>query len=56
MKEKILLTGASGFVGSHILKKLLELGEDVVIILRETSSLARIQNLNGFSVFKVNNK
>ena len=55
MKEKILLTGATGFVGSHILKRLLELGEDVVIILRETSSLERIKNLNGFSVFKVNN-
>ena len=56
MKEKILLTGATGFVGSHILKRLLELGEDVVIILRETSSLERIKNLNGFSVFKVNNQ
>jgi nucleoside-diphosphate-sugar epimerase len=54
MKEKILLTGATGFIGSHILKRLIELGEDVVIILRETSNLERIQNLNGFSVFKVN--
>jgi len=50
------LTGATGFVGSHILKRLIELGEDVVIIIRETSSLERIQNLNGFSVFKVNNQ
>jgi nucleoside-diphosphate-sugar epimerase len=56
MKEKILLTGATGFVGSHILKRLIELGEDVVIILRETSSLQRIQNLNGFSIFKLNNQ
>lgn len=56
MKKKILLTGATGFVGSHILKRLIELGEDVIILVRESSSLERIQNLNGFSIFKINNQ
>tara|TARA_B100001057_G_C22741228_1_gene907839 strand:+ start:445 stop:1320 length:876 start_codon:yes stop_codon:yes gene_type:complete len=53
--EKILLTGATGFLGSHILKKLLQVGKDVVVIIRKESSLDRINNLKGFSVFVINN-
>jgi dihydroflavonol-4-reductase len=34
---KVLLTGASGFVGSHILDRLLERGISTVIVLRPTS-------------------
>jgi nucleoside-diphosphate-sugar epimerase len=34
---KVLLTGASGFVGSHILDRLLERGISTVIVLRQTS-------------------
>jgi nucleoside-diphosphate-sugar epimerase len=53
LKNKILLTGANGFLGSHILKKLLKNKNDVVIIVRETSDLSRIKNLTGFSTFKI---
>ena len=34
---KVLLTGANGFVGSHILDELIEGGFDVAILLRRTS-------------------
>ena len=51
MKAKILLTGATGFLGSHILKRLLESGEDVVILIRESSNRGRIKDLKGFSIF-----
>lgn len=54
MKEKILLTGATGFLGSHILKRLIEIGENVVILVREKSNKERINNLQGFSIFKIN--
>lgn len=40
---KILLTGANGFIGSHLLKKLLLLGHELFIVTRPSSNLSRIQ-------------
>lgn len=54
MREKILLTGATGFLGSHMLKRLIKVGEDVVILIRENSNTERIKDLRGFSVFVMN--
>ena len=54
MREKILLTGATGFLGSHILKRLIKVGEDVVILIREKSNTERIKDLKGFSTFIMN--
>ncbi len=39
----ILLTGATGFVGSHLLRALLEKGYNVVIVKRSFSNCARIE-------------
>jgi nucleoside-diphosphate-sugar epimerase len=44
-KYRILLTGASGFLGSHLLESLLNKGYKVVILKRTTSSLWRIEHL-----------
>ncbi len=41
---KILVTGGAGFIGSHIVDKYVELGNDVVVI--DNLSTGRIQNLN----------
>lgn len=39
LKDKsVLVTGADGFVGSHITEKLLEFGADVHVLIRPTSS------------------
>ncbi|RTY83457.1 NAD-dependent epimerase/dehydratase family protein [Flavobacterium sp. LS1P28] len=54
MQNKILLTGATGFLGSHLLKRLIEAGADVLILVRETSNKERIKNLEGFSIFTIN--
>jgi nucleoside-diphosphate-sugar epimerase len=54
MIQTILLTGATGFLGSHILKRLMAEGKDVVILIRETSNLRNIKNLKGFSTFILN--
>lgn len=43
MKKKILLTGATGFLGSNLLHKFLSEDFDVVIIARKTSNFSRIQ-------------
>lgn len=56
MKKKVLLTGATGFVGSHILKRLIQLEYDIVILIRELSNQERIKTLNGFSIFVINNQ
>lgn len=40
---KILLTGATGFLGSKILRRLIERKEQVVILKRSTSKLERIR-------------
>jgi nucleoside-diphosphate-sugar epimerase len=40
---KVLLTGANGFVGSHILDQLLDRGVPTVALLRHTASLRWIQ-------------
>ncbi|MFH7321196.1 NAD-dependent epimerase/dehydratase family protein [Desulfurivibrio sp. D14AmB] len=45
MAETILLTGATGFLGSHLLAALLEHGYKVVILKRSTSALRRIEHL-----------
>lgn len=42
---KTLLTGANGFVGSHILRKLLAQGVDTSILIRETSDTSLIDDI-----------
>ena len=41
---KVLLTGASGFVGSHVLPALLDAGHHVVALCRSEKSGAKVQS------------
>ncbi|WP_457565877.1 NAD-dependent epimerase/dehydratase family protein [Caldithrix abyssi] len=43
---KIFLTGATGFVGSHLAEKLLQQGHELRVLLRTTSNLRWIADLN----------
>lgn len=45
MAKTVLLTGATGFLGSHLLEALLGHGYKVVILKRSTSALRRIEHL-----------
>lgn len=47
MKKRILITGASGFVGSNMTRYFVENGYDVHILTRETSNLWRIKDIYG---------
>ena len=42
---RILLTGGTGFLGSRILKRILELGHDVILLKRSTSNTYGIKDL-----------
>lgn len=45
MKEKILVTGATGFVGSNLVRRLLKENYEVHILTRENSNLWRIKEV-----------
>jgi len=43
--KKILITGATGFLGSHLLPTLIDKGYDIIILKRSFSNICRIQNV-----------
>ena len=46
MKDKsIVVTGATGFIGSHLINKLMEDGEDLLILVRKESDLSRLKDM-----------
>ena len=45
MKSTILLTGATGFLGSHLLESFVQQKLDIVILKRTTSNIWRINHL-----------
>lgn len=44
--KKVLVTGAAGFVGAHLVKKLLDLGYEVHCIVRASTNRWRLQKLH----------
>lgn len=57
MKKKCLITGATGFIGSNLMKKLLTLNWDITIICRSSSSLKNIDScINQIKIFKYDGK
>jgi nucleoside-diphosphate-sugar epimerase len=42
---KVLVTGASGFIGSNIVERLTSLGHDVRCLIRETSKISHLKSL-----------
>ncbi|MEB3359948.1 MAG: NAD-dependent epimerase/dehydratase family protein [Synechococcales bacterium] len=43
---RAFVTGASGFTGSHLVRALLDRGDQVVALVRQTSDLSRLAGLN----------
>ncbi len=42
---KVLVTGANGFIGTHLVKMLLDRGDDVTCLVRKTSDVERLESL-----------
>ena len=42
-----LVTGATGFIGSHIARKLVNRGEQVKVLLRKSSKTTNIDDIDG---------
>ncbi|MDA9958161.1 NAD(P)-dependent oxidoreductase [Alphaproteobacteria bacterium] len=56
-ERRVLLTGANGFIGSHLLEALIKLGYKVSITKRKNSDLWRIKHLLGkFESFNLEEK
>jgi CDP-paratose synthetase len=51
MKKRVLLTGVTGFLGSHLAIALLAAGYEVVALKRKSSSLRRVQSIASDIVF-----
>ena len=46
MQKKILVTGATGFIGSHVVKRLIDRGDELVCLARRTSNVAELEKQN----------
>jgi nucleoside-diphosphate-sugar epimerase len=51
MKERVLITGASGFIGYHLVKAAQEAGLEVHAGVRKSSDLTRLKELNPVYVY-----
>lgn len=46
MQKKVLVTGATGFIGSHVVKRLVNRGVEVVCLARNTSNVSELEKQN----------
>jgi uncharacterized protein YbjT (DUF2867 family) len=45
-RDKVLVTGAGGFIGSHLVEHLLDLGYDATCLIRPGENLRWLKSLN----------
>jgi|TARA_B110000240_G_scaffold193010_1_gene238181 nucleoside-diphosphate-sugar epimerase len=56
MKDKIVITGATGFVGSNLVKHMLKKGFKISIIIRKNSDLSNLEGvINKIKIFNYDN-
>jgi len=55
LNNQILLTGATGFIGSHLLGELIVNDYEVVILVRKESNFWRINQIKNYSIFELEN-
>lgn len=50
---KVLITGANGFLGSHLVEKALKKGFETSILIRPGANLSNLEHLHGYHVVEV---
>ena len=56
MSKTVLVTGGTGFIGSHVIKNILKNGHDVILIKRSSSNTWRIDDIkNKIKSFDIDN-
>ncbi|WP_461207372.1 NAD-dependent epimerase/dehydratase family protein [Clostridium sp. DL1XJH146] len=43
--KKVFITGGAGFIGSHLVRRLLDMGANITILVRENSNLWKIEDI-----------
>jgi CDP-paratose synthetase len=55
-KKQILITGATGYLGSNLVKKLLQIGYDITIVTRRSSTFFRLEEvINQINIINIDN-
>jgi dihydroflavonol-4-reductase len=46
LTERVLVTGATGFIGYHLVQALVEMGVEVLCLVRSTSNISKLESFN----------
>lgn len=47
MAKRVLITGGAGFIGSHLVRRLMDRGDEIHVIIRPSTPLHRLRNVLG---------
>ena len=53
--KKVIVTGGAGFIGSHLVKRLIDNGADEILVIDDLST-GKVENINEFKEVKFQNK
>lgn len=56
MIEYILVTGSTGFLGTHIVHTLSKKYKNIIILIRSTSDISKIKNIEGITFWNIDNQ
>ncbi len=50
MRERVLITGGTGFIGARLARRLLDAGDEVTLLRRSPVNSERLRDLDGFTI------